>query len=160
MTEPNSYTLRFPETQLVTVTEKNVKEEASVKVSASLDVILVRGPLHFLSDTIVQGRFIEGIVVSVMYFERFGTDRLKDYFKSKGIPIEPMKLEHISVRKITAMLEGFDLIDHRTHSLMGEVCEGRNKIVHEITNPDAIDKSKAKATIEKAIECLKALKVA
>jgi len=142
------------------MTEKNVKIEQAVNFSASVDVILIRGPLRFLSDSIAQGRFIEGVVMSVMYFERFGTSRLIDYFKSKGIPIEPMRLENIHLSKITAMLEGFGLIDHRTHSLMGEVCEARNRIVHKITNPDTVNKSKAKETIEKAIECLKALQVA
>ena len=142
------------------MTEKNVEIKQTVKISASVDVILIRGPLHFLSDTITQGRFIEGVIVSVIYFERFGTSRLIDYFKSKGIPIEPMRLENIHLSKIIAMLEGFGLIDHRTHSLMGEVCKERNRIVHEITNPDTVDKSKAKETIEKAIECLKALRVA
>jgi hypothetical protein len=137
--------------------EKNAEGKESVHLGASVNMILVRGPLRFLNDTITQGRFLEGVVVSVMYFERYGIKKLEGYFKSKDIPVEPMKLEDISLSKIMSMLEGFGLIDHRTHSLMGEICTERNTIVHRIGSPDAIDEGKAKATIEKAIDCLKAL---
>ncbi|MGB8781018.1 MAG: hypothetical protein WCD81_10275 [Candidatus Bathyarchaeia archaeon] len=141
-----------------TKTSEDVKVVSdSVSFSESADVILVRSPLRFLGDIIAQKRFLEGVVVSVMYFERFGTSKLQEYFKSKGIRLEPMKLQNMHLSKIMAMLEGFDLIDHRTHSLMGEVCKERNEIVHELSHPDAINEDKAKETIEKAIECLKAL---
>ncbi len=55
------------------------------------------------------------------------------------------------------MLEGFDLVSHRIHSLMGEACSERNHIVHKLRHPKKIDEKKAKEAIEKAIECLKAL---
>jgi len=100
------------------------------------------------------------MVISVMYFERFRVKKLEDYFKSKGIPVEPMKLRELRVSKITEMLEGFSLIDQRTRSLMDEARRERNEIVHEIANPDTIDKGKAKKMIEKAIECLQALRAA
>lgn len=137
--------------------DKTAETKESVRLSAGVDAILVRGPLRFLNDAIAQGRFLEGVIVSVMYFERYGTKKLESYFKDKGIPVEPLRLEDISLSKVMSMLEGFGLINHRTHSLMGEVCTERNIIVHRIGSPDAIDQDKAKATIEKAIECLKAL---
>ena len=140
------------------------KEEAKVTkviktltTSFSVDAILVRSPLKFLSDTINEKRFLEGVVVSVMYFERFGVDRLKEYFKSKGIPLEPMKIENLRLPAIMRMLEGFGIISDSIHSLMGEVRKERNYIVHKLRHPDAIDENKARKTIEKAIECLKAL---
>jgi len=42
---------------------------------------------------------------------------------------------------------------------MGEVVKERNDIVHKLLHPDAMDENKAKNTIQKAIECLKALEV-
>lgn len=136
---------------------KVIKISKTLTMSYSVDAILVRSPLKFLSDEIKDKRFLEGVVVSVMYFERFGIDRLKGYFKSKDIPLEPMKIEKLQLPAIMRMLEGFGIINHRIHSLMGEVCKERNHIVHELRHPDAIDENNARRTIEKAIECLKAL---
>ena len=129
----------------------------TLRVGYSVDVILVRSPLKYLQDMIAQDRLLEGVVVSVMYFERFGIERLKEYFKSKSIPIEPLKIEGLRLPVIMRMLEGFGIITQRIHSLMGEVCKERNEIAHKLKHPDAIDKTKTKKTIEKAIECLKAL---
>ena len=137
---------------------KAVKEvKKTITLSYSVDAILVRTPLRFLSDAIAARRFLEGVVVSVIYFERFGIDRLKEYFNSKNVPLDALKVESLRLQIIMRMLEGFSIIDHHIHSLMGEVCQYRNTIVHELRHPDAIDENKVKATIEKAIECLKAL---
>lgn len=97
--------------------------------------------------------------MSVMYFERVCFQELKKYFEAKGVPLRPMKLEKQSVSKMMSMLEGFDVIPQPIHSLMGEVVELRNDIVHELRNPDEIDEKKARETIEKAIKCLIALGV-
>lgn len=121
------------------------------------DAILLRSPLKFLYDTIEAERFLEGVIVAVMYFERFGKDKLKQYFKSKEIPLEPLKINNLRVKRVWELLEGFDIITHDTHSLMGEVCKQRNDIVHKLRHPDEIDEEKAKIAIEKAIKCLKAL---
>jgi hypothetical protein len=126
-------------------------------LSFSVDAILVRSPITFLRNEIAQRRFLEGVVVSVMYFERFGIDKLEDYFKHKNVPSTPITTPSLNLQKILRMLEGFDIIDPRIHSLMGEVCKVRNEIVHKLRNPDAINEEQAKETIEKAIECLKAL---
>lgn len=128
-------------------------------VSFSVDAIFVRGPIRVLKDAINQGRFLEGVVLSVMYFERFGVDRLKGYFKERSVPLKPLNLDRRKVGIIMKLLEGFDIIDHGTHSLMGEVNTVRNKIVHELRHPDAIDREEAKRTIEKAIKCLEKLGV-
>lgn len=61
------------------------------QISFSIDAFLVRGPIKFLIDELKEKRFLEGVVVSVTYFERFGLEKLSDYFKSKGIPVEPPK---------------------------------------------------------------------
>lgn len=138
---------------------KSVEAKGNIGIGFgdSIDVILVRNPLRFLTDEVAEGRLIEGLVVSVSYFEYFGAKKLEEYFQSKGIPVIPMKIKEMRVAKITALLEGFGLISHEIHSSMGEVCEERNKVVHKLSNPDTIDKSKAKEMIEKAIECLEAL---
>jgi hypothetical protein len=126
-------------------------------LSFSVDAILVRSPIRFLQDEIAQRRFLEGVVVAVMYFERFGSDRIEEYFKSKSVPSAPVNIQNLKVQTIAKMLEGFGLIDHRVHSLMGEVCQVRNDVVHKLRDPDAIDEHQAREAIEKAIECLKAL---
>lgn len=136
---------------------KAAEGSKTLRISLSVDTILVRSPLRFLSDAIKGKRFLEGVVVSVMYFERFGVDRLKEYFKSKDIPLEPMEIEDLRLKTILRMLEGFGIIDQPTHSSMGEVRRERNDIVHKLRHPDAIDEGKARKTIEKAMECLKAL---
>jgi len=68
-----------------------------------------------------------------------------------------MRLDNLGLPAIMRMLEGFGIISHRTHSLMGEVCKERNNIVHELQHPDLIDENRARQTIEKAIECLREL---
>lgn len=122
-----------------------------------IDTIFVRSPLRFLDDTIIQNRFFEGVVVSVIYLQHFGAERLKEHFKSKGIPTGPMRIEKLGLPAIGEMLEGFGIIDHHTHCLIGEVNQERNQIVHQLLHPDAMDEAKAMTTIQKAIECLKAL---
>lgn len=126
-------------------------------MSFSVDVVLVRSPIRFLRDEIAQRRFLEGVIVAVMYFERFGSDGLENYFKSKNVPTAPVNIQNLKVQTIVKMLEGFGVIDHRIHSLMGEVCKVRNDVVHKLRNPDTIDEAQTKEAIEKAIECLKAL---
>lgn len=126
-------------------------------MSFSVDAVLVRSPIRFLRDEIAQKRLLEGVVVSVMYFERFGSDRLEDYFKSKNVPSAPVNIQNLRMQTIMKMLEGFGVINHDTHSLMGEVCKVRNDIVHKLRNPEMIDEDQARQAIEKAIECLKAL---
>jgi protein tyrosine phosphatase len=127
------------------------------KRMVSVDAIFVRSPLKFLNDAIVNQRHYEGVVVSVTYLERYGIDKLKKYFKTQGVPLEPMGLERLTFDKMTRMLEGFGIIDHHTHSQMNEVNVERNKIVQELRHPDALDKNEAEKTINKAISCLKAL---
>jgi hypothetical protein len=134
------------------------------QISFSIDAFLVRGPIKFLEDELKEKRFLEGVDVSVTYFERFGLEKLSDYFKSKGVPVEPLNLERLKIPAMTRMLERFGIIDNKTHSRMIEVNQVRNKIVHPHTvhglkDPDAINGSEAKKAIETAIECLKALGV-
>jgi len=139
--------------------EVRIKVEKVLTTSYSIDAIFVRSPIKYLTDTIKEKRFLEGLIVSVMYFERFGIEKLQEYFKSKNVPLEPMKVEDLRLPLILRMLEGFGIISQPTHSLMGEVCKERNNIVHKLKHPDAIDENRAKKAIEKAIECLKALGV-
>jgi len=73
-------------------------------------MVLVRSPQKFLNDAIAQKRFLEGVVVSVMYFERFGVDRLKRFFISRSVPPEPLKIESLRLKTIMGMLEGFNII--------------------------------------------------
>lgn len=61
---------------------KLVEVADTITLSGGIDVIFVRSPLRFLKDEISEKRFLEGIVVAVMYFERFGIERLKEYFKA------------------------------------------------------------------------------
>jgi len=59
----------------------------TVALSFSADAILLRSPLKFLEDAIEQKRFLEGVIVSVMYFERICLDKLKGYFEEKKVPL-------------------------------------------------------------------------
>lgn len=127
------------------------------RIVARADAVLVRSPIRFLLEEIAQKRFLEGVIVSVMYFERFGSDRLEDYFKSKNVPSAPINIQRLKLQTIMKMLEGFSLIDQGTHCKMGDVCKVRNDVVHKLRDPELIDEHKAKEAIEKAIECLKAL---
>ena len=129
------------------------------QISFSIDAFLVRGPIKFLEDELKEKRFLEGVVVSVAYFERFGLEKLKGYFKSKGVPVEPLNLERLNIPAMTNMLERFGIIDNQTHSRMIEVNRVRNKIVHRLTHPDSINESETRIAIEQAIVCLKALGV-
>jgi len=70
-----------------------------------------------------------------------------------------MNLENLRLKKMMSILEGFGIITQPIHSLMGEVVTERNKIVHELRNPDEINEEEARKTIEKAIQCLKGLGV-
>jgi len=65
---------------------KVVEVTDHLHLSDSVDAILIRNPIRFLTDTIKEKRFIEGVVVSVIYFERFGIIRLKHYFQVSRNP--------------------------------------------------------------------------
>jgi len=132
---------------------------ASSSLNSTADAIIVRSPLTFLGQAIRNENFLLGVIVSGMYLEGFGKDRIKEYFQDKGVPIEPMDIERLKQENIPRMLEAFGIISQSIHSKWGEVNEHRNKIVHRLRHPDIIDEDRSKRTIEKAIECLKALGV-
>lgn len=123
----------------------------------SFDAVLVRGPIRYLNDTLSQNRLLEGTIVSVMFFERYGAEKLKEYFTSKGVPIEPLNIDKMKVSSIMRLLQGFSIIDCGTHGKICEVIKERNDIVHELDYPDSIDEQKLRNIIQKAIECLKTL---
>lgn len=137
----------------------SVSAEGQIGIGFSIDTILVRGPVRFLMDELAQNRLLEGVIVSVMYFEYLGSEKLKQYFKSKNVPLEPLDIDKLSVSKTMHLLQGFGLIGKGTHSKISEVISERNKMVHELQHPDSLDELKAKSTISKAIECLKEMGV-
>jgi len=152
--------------------EKNVRDEGHGKdtdsgnaqirigeIGFGVDVILVRGPVRFLIDELAQNRLLEGVIVSVMYFEYLGSERLKQYFRSKNVPLEPLNIDKLSVSKTMHLLQGFGLISNGTHSKICEVISERNKIVHELQHPDSLNEGKARSIINKAIECLREMGV-
>lgn len=143
------------------MSEMKKKHQKKIKVEARILLrgTVLRNPIKFLNDKTKEKRYFEGVIASVMYFERFGIERLKEYFKSKDVPLEPIKIENLRISTIMRMLEGFGIISHRIHCLMGEVNKERNDIVHKLRHPDALDEEKARKAIKKAIECLQALGV-
>jgi hypothetical protein len=141
----------------MTKEDKATKKTSSLSFSA--DAIIVRGPLKFLNDDLVQDRLLEGVIVSGMFLERYGVEMLKKYFSSKGIDDKPLKIDEMKVSQLMSILQGFGLITNETHSKIGEVLKERNRIIHKVIFPDTINEVKARATIQKAIECLKDLNV-
>jgi hypothetical protein len=141
----------------MTKEDKATKKTSSLSISS--DAIIVRGPLKFLNDDLVQDRLLEGVIVSGMFFERYGVEMLKKYFGSKGIDVKPLKIDEMKVSQIMSILQGFGLITNGTHSKICEVLKERNRIIHKVMFPDTINEVKARATIQKAIECLKDLNV-
>jgi hypothetical protein len=142
--------------------EDLVSVEAKVKISEigfGIDAILVRGPIRFLMDELDQNRLLEGVIVSVMYFEYLGGERLKQYFSSKDVPLEPLRIDQLSVSKVMHLLRGFGVISNGAHSKICQVVSERNKIVHELQHPDSLDENRARSVINKAIECLKEMGV-
>jgi hypothetical protein len=129
-------------------------------IDLSLDSLLVRSPLKALREAIDNKRWFEGIAMSAVFLEYLGIDKLMEYLRQKQIPIKRERFQKFSLEMITDLLFDFEIIDNSIHSKMVEVRKERNKIIHpheDHPHPDKIDPNKARATIEKAIECLVAL---
>lgn len=124
----------------------------------SFSLTLVRHPFTVLNQAINDKRWFEGVTLSVVYLERQGIRKLREYFESKDVPAEAI-LRNLRLGRASQLLESFAINDQPIHAKIGQVNAFRNKVVHEIREPDVIDAKEAKATIERAIECLRALGV-
>ena len=135
------------------------KVNTTFGIGYGVDALIVRSPLKFLQDTIEAERYIEGVVVSAMYLERYGVDELKKYFILKKVPLDPLNLDELYLSKIIDWLCGFGIIKPHIKGWMDEVRKERNSIVHELRSPDMLDTDKANDIIYKAIQCLNFLGV-
>jgi len=122
----------------------------------TVDAILVRSPITFLSDSIKHNNVILGVIMAGSFIERFGVKQLEEYFEKKQIPYEFWKINRFSSGTIRQWLFELKLIDEELNCKIEKVCEHRNEVVHR-KHPDTIDKVKTKEIIKIAIECLKEL---
>lgn len=122
----------------------------------SIEVIEARNPEQVLREAIRKGNWFEGVALSTVYLEEATFYRLRNYLASKRVRARPF-LYRMNLSRMARILEELRIIDHKTHSLIGEVNAYRNKLVHEIRTPDAIKPDEAKDIIEKALKCLEAI---
>ncbi len=127
--------------------------------SVTFTIAIRRAPLSYLSDELKDKRLIEGLVVGIAFIERFGSEKLMEYYNQKGVPTKPLKIETFGVKTIVEQLCGFGLIDNGTHSKVTEAIRTRNKVVHDLDSPDKLDEAKLKVAIQQVIDCLMALGV-
>ena len=109
-----------------------------------------------MREAIRIGNWFEGVALSTVYLEWATFYRLRNYLASKRVRAKPF-LKRMNLFRLAQILEELRLIDHKTHSLIGEVNRYRNKMVHEDRTPDTIKPDEAKDIIEKALKCLEAI---
>jgi len=131
--------------------------EKKTKRFKPLKIVIVRPLDIILEEAIEKGNLFEGVALSVVHLESSCIRRLRIYLKKKGIKRPHPFLERLSLRKASRILEKLGIIDPKTHSLIGEINEYRNKVIHEFMTPDMIEPDKAKDIFKKAIECMKAI---
>lgn len=130
------------------------KKTRSVK---PFKIVIVRPLDIILEEAIEKGNLFEGVVLSAVHLESSSIARLRRYLKKKGIKRPHPFLEGLSLWEASRILEKLDIIDQKTHSLIGDMNKYRNKVVHEFMTPDMIEPDKAKDIFKKAIECEKAI---
>jgi len=116
--------------------------------------IWVYSPNEVLRMAIENEQWIAGIVLSTMYFEHFGIEKLKEKFRGR---IEPERIENLHLEAVIMFLLASGIIDENTYSKMLEISKERNKIVHRITGIVDLEPEEAEKLIKKAIKCLVAL---
>jgi len=118
-----------------------------------IEFISVSIPTDVLKKAIKEERWFEGVMLSTIYLEEYAYHRLRNFLASKRVRARPF-LKHMNLSRIAQILEELRVIDHKTHSLIGEINKYRNKLVHEFRTPDAIKPNEAKQIIEKTLKCL------
>ena len=113
-----------------------------------------RAPIKILKDSIKSEQWFRGIILSTVLLEAIGQWRLQVHFEGK---IKPQRFERLGLEQIIMFLFASGLIDYPTYTKMMEVRRMRNNIVHRLWKGLTLDPKQAKATINKAIKCLKAL---
>ena len=113
-----------------------------------------RAPIKILKDSIKNEEWFRGIILSTVLLEAIGQWRLQVHFKGK---IKPQRFERLGLEQIIMFLFASGIINHPTYTKMMEVRRMRNNIVHRRWKGLTLDPKPAKATINKAIKCLKAL---
>ena len=133
--------------------------ESSIKVdigSVLVELVesLVGAPIKILRNSIKNEEWFKGIILSTVLLEVIGQLKLRARFEGK---IKPQRFERLGLEQIIMFLFASELIDQSTYTKMMEVRRMRNKLVHRLGEGLTLDPKEAKATINKAIECLKAL---
>lgn len=127
------------------------------KIGQAVDIIVVRPAKEVLREAIEKGNWFEGVALSTVYLEEEAIRRVRIYLGRKRVKRPYAFLEGLRLARASRILEKLDIIDHKTHSLIGEINAYRNKIVHQERTPDVINPDEAKDIIEKALECLDAI---
>jgi len=136
-----------------------VRIEERILVSDSVHAIVIPSPIRLLQEAINQKDWFKGLIMSITYFEHFGINKLKEHFRSKGINIDPDKIDRLSLEEIIMVLYSCEIVDQPTYTKMIEVKKKRDKLVHQKKEAPIfeIEEGEAENLIKKAIECLKNL---
>ena len=120
------------------------------------------GPIPSLEKTIEEKDWFKGIVLSATWLERYGYQKLKEYFTSKEIKLDK-SLRRLSLWKIVLFLYELEEIDKTTYDRIIKINKERNNAVHQKENraffrTKEADK-KYEPLIRDAITCLRSLSV-
>lgn len=112
-------------------------------------------PIVILNDCIGKEEWFKGIVLSTAYFEGVGRLVLTASLEDK---ISDKRLKYCNLEQIILLLFASGNIDQKTYSLMMEVKNYRNKLVHiDLYEEVQLQPKQAKKKIKKAIKCIESL---
>jgi hypothetical protein len=112
-------------------------------------------PVKILKDSIEKEEWFKGIVLSTAYFEGVGRLVLEESLQDK---ISNKRFKYYNLEQIIILLFASGNIDQNIYSLMIEVKNYRNNLVHiELYEEVQIEPKTAGKKIEKAIKCIQAL---
>lgn len=118
------------------------------------DQAFVFKPIENLREAIEKQEWFKGIILSALYIEHFGMQKLKSNFKGK---ISSDKFRNLDLIHIILLLFASNCIDQPTYTKMNDVRDKRNDIIHDVWEKLRINPNDAKSLIEKAIECIEKL---
>ena len=101
----------------------------------TVDAIIVYGPekeLEVLAKLAQSGKEIDwkpAIILSATYLEKFGTDRLKQFFEKKKLNFGK-SLEKLSLPQVATLLYGLDLIKPAHFTQIKQIWAERRRIIH------------------------------
>ena len=121
-----------------------------------IEIIYTRRADEVLKEAIEKGNWFEGVVLAKEYLENYLFYRLRNYLGSKEVRARPF-LKGMTLWRMAWVLKELRIIDDKTHSMIAEVNQYRNRILHEYRHPEDIKPNEAKRIIEKTLKCFKAI---